>query len=91
MWGVKKKLYFNVLMVVVFVCCVGYIILLCYLYYFNMLNVKIKSFDVWCIIKWDIKIYKIVFWVAKNYIFLAILLWMLLYAWKVSWLPMANK
>ena len=36
------KLFFNVLMVVVIVYCVGYIILLYYLYYFNVLNVKIK-------------------------------------------------
>ena len=41
MWGVKK-IVFNVLMVIVIVYCVEYIILLCYLYYFNMLNVKIK-------------------------------------------------
>ena len=41
MWGVKK-IVFNVLMVIVIAYCVGYIILLCYLYYFNMLNVKIK-------------------------------------------------
>ena len=40
MWGVKK-IVFNVLMVVI-VYWVGYIILLCYLYYINMLNVKIK-------------------------------------------------
>ena len=38
MWGVKKK-YFNVLIVVVIVYCVGYIILLYCLYYFNVLNV----------------------------------------------------
>ena len=49
MWSVKKK-YFNVLVVVivVIVYCVRYTILLCYLYYFNVLNVKIKHlmFDI---------------------------------------------
>ena len=43
MCGVKKKKYFNELMVVIVIYCVGYIILLCYLYYFNVLNIKIKS------------------------------------------------
>ena len=37
-----KKKYFNVLMVVVVGNCVRYIILLYYLYYFNLLNVNIK-------------------------------------------------
>ena len=56
-------------MVVVVVYCVEYIILLCCLYYFNVLNNKIKPFDVEYIIKWGVKIDKVVFWVAKNYIF----------------------
>jgi len=38
----KVNIYINVLVVVVVVYCVGYIILLCYLYYFNVLNAKIK-------------------------------------------------
>ena len=38
----KNIYYFNVLMVVIVVYCVGYIILLCSLYHFNVLNVKIK-------------------------------------------------
>ena len=37
-----KKWYFNVLIVVIVIYCVRYIILLYCLYYFNMLNVKIK-------------------------------------------------
>ena len=49
MQSVKKK-YFNVLMVVVVGYCVKYIILLCCLYYFNVLNVK-----------WVIKRDKVVF------------------------------
>ena len=40
--GCLKKEYFNVLMVVVVAYCVRYIILLYCLYYFNVLNVKIK-------------------------------------------------
>ena len=43
-------------MVVVVGYCVRYIILLCCLYYFNVLNVK-----------WVIKRDKVVFWVAKSY------------------------
>ena len=57
------KKYFNILMVVVVGYCVRYIILLYCLYYFNVLNVNIKSllFVVGCIIKWIVKINKIVF------------------------------
>ena len=72
MCGVKKKQYFNVLMVVIIIYCVGYIILLCYLYYFNVLNVNYKkkkkcvecqnkAFDVGCIIQSGVKIDKLVF------------------------------
>jgi len=39
---VLKKKYFNLLRVVIVIYYVGYIILLCFLYYFNVLNVKIK-------------------------------------------------
>ena len=48
-------------MVVVVVYCFRYIILLCCLYYFNVLNNKIKPFDVEYIIKWGVKIDKVVF------------------------------
>ena len=55
----KKKKYFNVLMVVIVIYCIRCIILLCNA--LKMLNVKIKNFDIGCIIKCGVKIDKIVF------------------------------
>ena len=51
---VKQHNIFYVVVVVVVVYCNGYIILLCYLYYFNILNAKIKllwSINVGCFVK----------------------------------------
>ena len=40
---------------------VGYIILLYFLYYFNVLYVKNRTFDVKCVVKWVVKIDKVSF------------------------------
>ena len=52
----------------------SFIILMSCLYYFKWSGKKNRTFDVGCIVKWDGKIDKVVFWGTKN--FLAPLLWM---------------
>ena len=69
-----------VMVVVPVVSCVGYIILLYFLYYFNVLNVKKKllilglskkkkkkkTIDIECFLKWGGKLDKVGFWGAKS-------------------------